>query len=962
MISLASCKMRIVLLSALSLIAVFDGVVATAQTPTQQQLDLYKNLPADQQKTILDSLGRGGGALGGPIADRPLNFPQTVKPRNVDDDSVTSERDRRLKAGDTLLLYLEIRKFEGQDDLRALQQRQSGQQALQQGQGAQNPQNPNQTTPNKPGALVAPQADHAPILRTPERLMQLNDLRDRIQLHNPLRLDSFGVLNLPETGPIPLAGLSVEEAQERLGVSEQLRDFRIAVLRLPVASMGVAALKPFGYDLFAGSPSTFAPATDVPVPADYVVGPGDTVHVQLIGNTKGNYALVVDREGKINFPELGPVIVGGMQFTAMRAAIERRVREQMIGTQASINLGELRSIRIFVLGDAEQPGSYTVSGLSTMTNALFVSGGVKRIGSLRDIQLKRNGETVTHLDLYDLLLKGDTRADARLLPGDVIFIPPVGATAGVSGEVRRPAIYELRGETSVKDVIALAGGLTGQADTSLATIERIDDQRHRVTVDVDLTSTVTPLQNADVLRIPSIRPSLEQSVTLAGFVFRPGDFAYRPKMRLSDLIHSVDELKPNADQHYILIRRELQPDRRLAILSADLTKALAARASVADVELAPRDRVYVFDLESGRDAVIEPLMRELRMQSTLDAPTNEVRVGGRVKVPGQYPLEAGMRVSDLIRAGGSMDEAAYEGGAELTRYSVENGESRQTELINIDLKKIRAGDLSNDILLQPFDYLVIKEVPLWKQLETVEVRGEVRFPGKYPIHRGETLRSVIERAGGLTESAFAKGAVFTRTELKEREKKQIELLATRMQSDIAQLSLQSTQESGKDVGQALAVGQSMLTALKSTEPVGRLVVDIQSSIRSAPGSRTDIILKDGDLLIIPRASQEVTVLGEVQSATSHFYSPDIGRDEYINMSGGLTQRADKKRIYVVKADGSVLAKSGNAWFSRSSSNIDAGDTIVVPLDAERMRPLPLWTAVTTIIYNLAIAAAAVHSF
>jgi protein involved in polysaccharide export with SLBB domain len=599
-----------------------------------------------------------------------------------------------------------------------------------------------------------------------------------------------------------------------------------------------------------------------------------------------------------------------------------------------------------------------------MTNALFVSGGVKHIGSLRSIQLKRNGEIVTKLDLYDLLLKGDTRSDARLLPGDVIFIPPIGNTVGVSGEVHRPAIYELAGETSAKDIVALAGGLTAQADTSLATLERIDEQRRRITVNVDLTATTgqaTPLRNSDVLRIPVIRPSLQQSVSLMGYVHRPGDYQYRPGMRLSDLVGSIDELKPNADQHYILIRREFEGDRRLAMFSADLLQALSARGTAADVELAPRDRVYVFDLESGRDSIIEPLMRDLRMQSTLDAPTNEVRVGGRVKVPGRYPLESGMRVSDLIRAGGSMDEAAYEGGAELTRYTVVNGESRQTELISIDLKKIRAGDLSNNLALQPFDYLVIKEVPLWKQLETVEVRGEVRFPGKYPIHRGESLRSVIERAGGLTESAFTEGAVFTRMELKERERKQLDMLANRMQTDIASLSLQAVQESGKDVSQALVVGQSMLTALKSSEPVGRLVIDLPRALKTTPGSTSDLILKDGDLLVIPRKSQEVTVLGEVQSATSHFYSPSIDRDEYISMSGGPTQRADKKRIYVVKADGSVMANSGNSWFSRSSTKMDAGDTIVVPLDAERVHALPLIQAVTSVVANLAIAAAALNS-
>jgi protein involved in polysaccharide export with SLBB domain len=277
---------------------------------------------------------------------------------------------------------------------------------------------------------------------------------------NPYKLDKWGILNVPELGPIPLAGLTEEQATERVAAEVRLADFVVRITRLPLKPIGTQALKPFGYDLFDGMPSTFAPATDVPVPAEYVVGPGDTLEVLLIGNTKGRYALVVGRDGRVNFPELGPIAVSGRRFDAVREELQARVRQQLIGTEATIGMGELRSIRVFVLGDAETPGSYTVSGLSTMTNALFVSGGVKKSGSLRRIELKRRGTTVGTLDLYDLLLKGDTSADQRLLPGDVIFVPPVGATVGLSGEVRRPAIYELKNEVTAAELLELGGGLT----------------------------------------------------------------------------------------------------------------------------------------------------------------------------------------------------------------------------------------------------------------------------------------------------------------------------------------------------------------------------------------------------------------------------------------------------------------------------------------------------------------------
>ncbi|MBB6091599.1 protein involved in polysaccharide export with SLBB domain [Povalibacter uvarum] len=943
-----------------------------AQVPSAEQMEMFQTLPPDQQQAILESLGTNGtgasGAQRGVRSDRQLSFPRTVVPRvRADDqllqDGLQSEREPRLKGEDTILLSLELREFERSFEQERIERERKDREF--DPRVVSQPAIPGRVPGANETDASAGQSPRKAIVRSEYDIRRLEDFRDRVMRRNPYKLDKWGILNVAELGPVPLGGLTVEEARQRLSAEPTLKDFHIDVLRLPLRPVGAESLKPFGYDLFAGLTSTFAPATDVPVPSEYVVGPGDNIEVQLTGNIKGRYSLVVGRDGRVNFPELGPIAVGGMRFEEVRAMLESRVQEQMVGTQANVAIGELRSIRVFVLGDVETPGSYTVSGLSTITNALFVSGGVKKIGSLRNIELKRNGATVTRLDLYDLLLKGDTRADARLLPGDVIFIPPVGATVGLSGDVRRPAIYELRGETSAAELVGLGGGLTPQADAKLATIERVSDDRQRVIIDIDLSKQSTRtvvMRGGDVLRVPSIRPVLEESVALGGYVYRPGEFQYRAGMRLTDLIPSVDELKPNADQRYVLIRRELPPDRKISVFSADLARAIGAPNSAANFELAPRDRVYVFDLESGRDPVVAPLMRELRLQSNLDEPTREVSVAGRIKIPGTYPYEPGMRVADLLRAGGTLDESAYGGQAELTRYSVTNGQAREAELIEIDLRRVVEGDPVANIALQPFDFLVIKEVPLWGAQEEVEIMGEVKFPGRYPIHRGETLRSVMQRAGGVTDLAFVPGSVFTRVELRERERKQIETLANRMQSDVAQVSLQAAQETGKDAGQALAVGQSLLTDLRNAKPVGRLVIDLEQSMVAVPSSEQDIVLKDGDRLLVPRITQEVTVIGEVQSTTSHLYNPAIGRDEYVQMSGGLTARADEDRIYVVRADGSVVVNQGNAWFSGGRVDIRPGDTIVVPLDTERMRPLPFWTAVTTIIYNLAISVAAVNSF
>ena len=319
-----------------------------------------------------------------------------------------------------------------------------------------------------------------------------------------------------------------------------------------------------------------------------------------------------------------------------------------------------------------------------------------------------------------------------------------------------------------------------------------------------------------------------------------------------------------------------------------------------------------------------------------------------------------MRLSDLLRAGGSLQDSAFASSAELTRY-VEKDGKRATELLNVDLAAIARGDINADITLQSADFLNIKELPQWSEREAVTLSGEVKFPGTYQIQRGETLRSVIARAGGLTDLAFTEGSVFTREDLKVREQQQLDLLASRMQSDLASLALQGAQANQANTAQSLSVGQSLLAQLESSRAVGRLVIDLDQVLVAQLGSEKDLILRDGDMLTIPRQRQEVTVIGEVQTTTSHLYQRDLSRSDYIAQSGGVTRKADDRQIYVVRANGGVVANGSNRWF-RNGVDMKPGDTIVVPLDTERMPALPLWQAVTQIIYNVAIAAAAVNSF
>jgi polysaccharide export outer membrane protein len=812
----------------------------------------------------------------------------------------------------------------------------------------------------------APLQSPPPVALLPDEEQRLQRFIDLIRSKNPYRLSADGVLQLPGLNEIPLAGLTEEQAGWRLRTEKALQHLEVRLVRLPLERFGTEALKPFGYDLFEAASPNFMPLTDVPVPADYIVGSGDQLSIQLYGNDSRSLILGVSRDGTIDFPQLGPIHVAGMRFTSAKDAIESRVARQMTGVQANVSMSETRSIRVFVVGEAKRPGSYTISGLGTVTSALYAAGGAKPIGSLRNIELKRQGKVVKTFDLYDLLLRGDTTDDAKLLPGDVIFIPPIGPTASIYGEVQRPAIYEIRNDTSVGELVALAGGLAPSADTSRAVLlTQIAPDQRRIAVDVALRADPggsARLVNGDVLRIDRLRPTLDSGIRLQGHVHTAGVVAYRDGIRLSDVIRSVDELRTNADIHYLLIRRERLADRRVSVFSADLARALSAPGSDADILLEARDQITVFDLESGRDHVIRPLLDELRLQASFSHPTELVTIDGHAKVPGEYPLEPGMRVSDLVRAGGGLDDAAYGAQAELSRYSVVNGESRRTELIVVNLAAALRGDPAADVELQSFDSLSIKEVQEWGEQEQITLVGEVRYPGKYSIRRGETLKSVIARAGGLNEYAFPEGSVFTRTELKEREQRQLDVLAARLQNDLATLALQGAAANQAQAGTALTVGQSLLSQLKSSKAVGRLVIDLPRTLRAGPGSAGDLALKGGDQLIVPRIPQEVTVLGEVQNATSHLYRPELVRDDYIGLSGGATRKADRANIYVVRADGSVHANEGNRWFRRATVQIRQGDTVVVPFDAERLPALPFWQSVTQILYHLAISAAAVNSF
>ncbi|WP_351019017.1 SLBB domain-containing protein [Shewanella sp. AC91-MNA-CIBAN-0169] len=712
-------------------------------------------------------------------------------------------------------------------------------------------------------------------------------------------------------------------------------------------------LKRFGYDLFAGSPTTFAPVSDVPVPYEYMIGPGDNLNVQLYGKENKNYQLIVGRDGAVQFPDLGPISLVGLSFSEAKSLLQDKIAQSIIGINSSITMGELRSIRIFVAGDAYQPGSYTVSSLSTITQALFVSGGINEIGSLRNIQLKRSGKTVSSLDLYDLLMRGDSSGDMRLQSGDVVFIPTAGASVSVMGEVRRPAIYELKHNETMADLLRMASGLNPGAYPKSSVVERYSDKAVKTVVNVDLTEQSglsTPVRNGDLLNVKSASTRVENAITVAGAVIRPGKYQWTNQTKVADLLPSVwGNLTITADLDYSLLVREINQRGDIEIRRIALGKAIANPDSSYNLLLKPRDTILVFDYED-REALLEPIISKIKNQSRFGDAARLVSINGNVRFPGQYPLTLNANVKELLIAAGGLEEGSYTLSAELTRQNIS-----ETDGVTIEHKQLSLADVMNNtesnILLQSRDILTVRTLPYWQDARWITVKGEVKFPGTYSIQRGETLKDVIARAGSYTTDASLKSAVFLRESVKEKEQLELVKLSDELRREIAAKALTKDTPT---VGYADA--QLMLKELENVKVAGRLVVDLNAIALNIDEANLD--LEDGDALYIPPKNQTVSVMGQVQHPSTHRFKDGVTFDQYLSLSGGPRKRADDDRIYIIKADGSVAMPNESSWFT-NNNQMEPGDTIIVPLDTEYKDSLTLWGQVTTIIYNSAIAVAAV---
>ena len=494
-------------------------------------------------------------------------------------------------------------------------------------------------------------------------------------------------------------------------------------------------LKAFGYDVLSGQSMGFTPVDNLPVPMNYEMGPGDEVQVQLYGKTNLEYSLVIDREGKVNFPEFGPVAVAGQTFAEMREQLTALVEQKVIGVDVVVSMGAMRTMQVYIVGETVSPGAYNVNALTSVTQALIASGGVKRTGSLRNIQLKRNGKVISTLDLYDLLVKGDSSGDVRLFAGDTLFIPTKTSSVSIGGEVLRPAIYELDGRTTISELLDLSGGLLPQAYLSKVSVQRTTSTGIRQ-LTLDLTKREDSnfvVEAGDKISIGRASDSLKDAVALRGEVFRQGGLSFKQGMKVSDVVTSADnDLKPSADLQYALIIREINEQHDITVLQFNLGNALINPASEDNITLQERDQIFVFDngLDTG------------------------YWYGSYQYSKGKVAAMAAQKnvKKEIERVDGTTGAVVAEEKVASVLANQQDTNSSE-ELVKVT---------SRQELLKPIVERLKAQATFENPAKLIEISGAVKFPGVYPLAENADIQLIIEAAGGLSENVYLTTAELTR--------------------------------------------------------------------------------------------------------------------------------------------------------------------------------------------------------
>lgn len=626
----------------------------------------------------------------------------------------------------------------------------------------------------------------------------------------------------------------------------------------------------YGAGFFARQPATFGPIDHGPAPGNLIVGPDDELRIRIWGQVNFSANLRVSREGEIYLPKVGAVHVAGMPFSKvadhMKSVMDRVYRN----FELSVDMGEIHTIQVYVAGRSHQPGEYTLSALSTLVDAAFATGGPSAAGSMRHLQLKRDGAIITDFDLYALLIKGDKTGDVQLQPGDVLYIPPAGPQVALIGSVRQAGIFELRGEESIDQLLNAAGGRTAIADGAQVSVDRIEDhlRRRAFQVTTDPAGLATLLADGDIVRVDPIISNYRDAITLRGAVANPGRFLWHEGMHLSELMPERDAL----------LKRDYWWQRTKLGLPAP---QLAATGSAEERTEKPAAVQSPAAQTNWNQAVVERL----------------------------------------------------------------NPSTMTTTLIPFPLGKLVLDhDMSQDLDLKPGDVVTIftqKDIPLPIKEQTiyVELEGEFEHPGIYSVLTGETLHSVVARAGGMTDRAYLYGATFTRNSTQAVEQQQLNDYADRLEHQVERNSLglvigaSGAGQPGTVSGDQLSsLNREMIARIRRVRASGRVVLNISPESVDLKGL-PDMRLEDGDRLVVPFIPETIQVIGAVFNPHAFLYNHGARVGEYLHLSGGPNRIADRKRMFVLRADGSVVGRDmGNSIHEDAFMKLSLypGDAIVVP--------------------------------
>jgi protein involved in polysaccharide export with SLBB domain len=810
----------------------------------------------------------------------------------------------------------------------------------------------------------------------------------------------------------------LNNAQSQL---EALEQSRLLAIRAPSAptdfqlmvrgSLGTL-LPVYGDSLFRQVPSTFAPLREVNVTPGYVLGPGDQLVIRIWGQVNFNAQLTVDRAGSIYLPQAGEIHVAGLPFAQVKQQIHDALGRVYKSFELDVEMGQLRSIQVFVVGQARRPGTYTLSSLSTLVTALFATGGPSVQGSLRDIQLRRNGQTISHFDLYDLLILGDMSKDAPLLPGDVIYIPPVGSQVAIAGDVHNAAIYELKGDTTVDQALRFAGGLSSTASLLRASLERLDEHQSRTVVDISLQGAglATPLQQADLLRVLPISPQFQKTVTLRGNVAQTGRFSWHPGMKLSDIIPDSKslitrdywerrnqlgvpgpEFKPEYTSNPDFYPRDLNGYQTGAAQydsngvpiyngqrsgtgtqTQQPTGSQGSSSNYAQNSYLNQNPASTPNNNPDCDPNASNSQQNQSGQGIGSAATgssNNSQNGQPCISPGSRSLadEEQTSAGNLPRPALAVALPVPEIDWSYAVIERMNPQTLTTSLVPFNPGQLVLDhDASQNLTLEPGDVVTIFsqadiKVPQAQRTKFVRLEGEFKQAGIYTVLPDETLPQLVARAGGFTPDAYLFGSNFTRESTRILQQLRLNDYLQNLELEIDRSTIAASASIGSVDPAATAASRSLVARFRTIRATGRVVLDIPQNAAGI-GSLPNIQLEDGDRFVVPSKPSTVNVVGAVYDQNSFLFRRTQPVGSYLRLAGGPTKSADGADSFIIRADGSVVSrKSQNGVFGNgfAGMRLNAGDTLVVPEKVPRPSGLRNFINYTQIFSQLALGAAAI---